>query len=97
MACGKSYSGLDAIVLTRKVAMDRPFLLIMWNSYYPAAGTGDWLGRYATYEEARSKVVSAGECAARGFNVYRFADNPPGFGTYEDWMIVNLRTWEPGR
>jgi len=28
------------------------FLLIANDQYYPSSGTGDWIGVYATYEEA---------------------------------------------
>lgn len=32
--------------------MEKPFLLIAGDYYYPAGGTGDWFGFYETYEEA---------------------------------------------
>ena len=32
--------------------MDKPYLLIVNEHYYPSNGTGDWKGCYTTYEEA---------------------------------------------
>lgn len=34
----------------------KKFLLIAGSSYYPQAYTDDWIGCYATEEEAKSKV-----------------------------------------
>jgi len=32
--------------------MNKPFLLIVAEEYYPAFGTGDWEGFFETYEAA---------------------------------------------
>lgn len=34
--------------------MNKPFLLIAGDQYYPSAGTGDWRGCFKTYKEAMS-------------------------------------------
>lgn len=36
--------------------MDKPYLLIAGEAYYPEAGTGDWIGFFETYEQAKSCV-----------------------------------------
>jgi len=34
----------------------RMYLLIAGDSYYPTSGTGDWIGCYESYGEAKSEV-----------------------------------------
>lgn len=36
--------------------MNRPFLLIAGDNYYPSADTGDWKERFDSYEEARDSI-----------------------------------------
>lgn len=36
--------------------MKKPFLLIAGEGYYPSSGTGDWIGCYETYDEAKEQV-----------------------------------------
>lgn len=40
--------------------MDKPFLLIIGNNYYPGDGTSDWVDCFATREEAEQFVESSG-------------------------------------
>lgn len=37
--------------------MNKPFLLIAGSSYYPDFGTGDWIARFETREEAEAKIA----------------------------------------
>ena len=32
--------------------MNKPYLLIAGENFYPSDGTGDWVGCFSTYEEA---------------------------------------------
>ena len=36
--------------------MTKPYLLIAGDCYYPSADTGDWIGCFSTYEEAKAQV-----------------------------------------
>jgi hypothetical protein len=36
--------------------MNKPYLLIAGDNYYPDSGTKDWKGTYATYEEAEAAL-----------------------------------------
>jgi len=36
--------------------MNKPYLLIAGDNYYPSADTGDWVGCFSTYEEAKAQV-----------------------------------------
>jgi hypothetical protein len=60
------------------------FLLTAGSNYYPESGTGDWIGFYATYEEALARVTphSDSYCSCT-------IDN-----NYYDWFeIIDLSTW----
>ncbi len=37
------------------IIMNKPYLLIVGDDYYPSAYTGDWVACYATKEEAKEK------------------------------------------
>ena len=34
----------------------KTYLLIAGDNYYPSADTGDWVGCFSTYEEAKAQV-----------------------------------------
>jgi hypothetical protein len=36
--------------------MNKPFLLIAGDVYYPSADTDDWVACYSTYQEAKEQV-----------------------------------------
>ena len=36
--------------------MNKPYLLIAGEHFYPSADTGDWVGCFSTYEEAKAQV-----------------------------------------
>lgn len=36
--------------------MNKPYLLIAGDNYYPSSGTEDWRGTYSTYEEAEAAL-----------------------------------------
>ena len=36
--------------------MNKPYLLIAGDHYYPQGDTSDWIGCFSTYEEAREQV-----------------------------------------
>jgi len=70
--------------------MDKPFLLMAGLHYYPRGGTKDWIGRYATREEAEeaaTALIRAKEADDFCADEWSYAD--------ERWVeIVDLRTWE---
>lgn len=84
--------------------MNRPFLLIMEDSYYPESGTRDWVGCFPTREEAESQVETKtvheyftkgkrkGE--VKSSHSYYYKKNTEGEGRRYDWYeIVDLRDW----
>ncbi len=72
--------------------MNKPFLLIAGDEYYPCEGTGDWIGRFETYEEANKKVeqVFLGSRGGRDFFDYKIDGRSCSW-----YKIVNLETWMP--
>jgi len=73
--------------------MNKPFLLIAGDKYYPANGTYDWIDRFETYEEAESKVKKISTRTKKTHYVNYKVDGRP-----VDWyQIVNLETWEPNQ
>ena len=38
--------------------MNKPYLLIAGENFYPSRDTGDWIGCFSTYEEAKAQVTS---------------------------------------
>lgn len=62
--------------------MDKPFLLMAGMNYYPMEGTNDWIGRYATLEEAEEAAAALNREEEHDWRCI-------------DWVeIVDLRTWE---
>lgn len=67
--------------------MEKPFLLIAGDVYYPNKATGDWIACFETLKEASDAVVELN-------------DGHPWDGKYQinnsryDWYeIVDLRNW----
>jgi len=75
------------------------FLLIAGDDYYPSHRTGDWIGCFETYEEARSQVevkthhtyFTKGK--NKGEIKYTYESCIVN-GSERDWYeIINLREW----
>ena len=79
--------------------MTKRFLLMAGDSYYPNAGTGDWIAVFASYEEAwaqaerievkrtitKGKRKGETEVVSTGWKIGK---------TIYDWItIVDLRRW----
>ena len=63
--------------------MNKPYLLIAGENCYPSRDTGDWVGCFSTYEEAKAQV----EPKTIGYTVN---GRDWGCGWYK---IVDLRDW----
>ena len=64
--------------------MNKPYLLIAGEHFYPSADTGDWVGCFSTYEEAKAQVEPK---KTKGYTVN-------GWEWDCDWYkIVDLREW----
>lgn len=64
--------------------MNKPYLLIAGDYYYPSPHTGDWVGCFSTYEEAKAQVEPK---KTKGYTVN-------GWEWGYDWYeIVDLREW----
>lgn len=64
--------------------MNKPYLLIAGDNYYPSDGTGDWVGCFSTLEEAKAQVEPQ---KTNGYTV-----NGRDWGC--DWYeIIDLREW----
>jgi hypothetical protein len=64
--------------------MTKPYLLIAGENFYPSADTGDWVGCFSTYEEAKAQVEPK---RPYGYNI-------KGRDWGCDWYkIVDLREW----
>lgn len=73
--------------------MNKPFLLIAGDDYYPQNGIHDWVGRFKTYEEAEDIVEKTYSKPGKAYAVYYKVN-----GRNVDWYkIVNLETWEPNQ
>ncbi len=60
------------------------FLLTAGDDYYPLVGTEDWIGTYASWDEASNEVESVDELWCK----YQIQ------GESYDWFeIVDLRDW----
>lgn len=80
--------------------MNKPFLLIAGDSYYPQAGTDDWQGRFDSIEEIQKAIttVEHHKYFTKGKNkgnvkstYYHYEYN----GDKYDWyQIVDLTEWE---
>ena len=84
--------------------MNKPYLLIAGDRYYPSAYTGDWIGCFSTREEARAQVE-----VKEHHNYYTKGKNKGEIkstyteyvvkgGTYGDrkcdwYEIIDLREW----
>lgn len=66
--------------------MNKPYLLMAGDRYYPSDGTGDWIGCFSTYAQAREQVVVRdNQCIVKGW-VY-------GDRTCDWFEIIDLREW----
>lgn len=50
--------------------MNKPFLLIVGECYYPCSGTGDWIACFATEEAA----ISHHQSMEKKYDWYRIVD-----------------------
>ena len=84
--------------------MNKPYLLIAGDHYYPQGDTSDWIGCFSTYKEAREQVesVTTHDYYARGKNKGEIKSTHTSYvvkgGEYGardcDWYeIVDLRRW----
>ena len=67
----------------------KKFLLIASHDCYPGAGTDDWIGCFATREEAESVVIKE-PWEYKGKTHYHLKINGVGYIWYE---IVDLEEW----
>jgi hypothetical protein len=67
--------------------MNKPYLLIAGDYYYPSCDTGDWIGCFSTYGEALEQVESVAP--------YNIMVKGGEYGVRQcDWYeIVDLRAW----
>ena len=56
----------------------KPYLLIAGDNHYPQSGTGDWIGCFATEEEAKT--------------IWETLKSKHKY-SYDWWEIVDLRWW----
>jgi hypothetical protein len=64
--------------------MTKPYLLIAGENFYPSRDTGDWIGCFSTYEEAKAQVEPK---KPKGYTIN-------GWEWGCDWYkIVDLREW----
>jgi hypothetical protein len=80
--------------------MSKPYLLIAGDCFYPSADTGDWVGCFSTYEEAKAQVevkerhdyYTKGKNKGEIKSTHRSYIVKGGMGC--DWYeIVDLREW----
>ena len=82
----------------------KTYLLIAGDNYYPSADTGDWVGCFSTYEEAKAQVEvkERHDYYTKGKNKGEIKSTHRDYivkgGTYGDmscdWYdIVDLRKW----
>ena len=82
----------------------KTYLLIAGDNYYPSADTGDWIGCFSTYEEAKAQVEvkERHDYYTKGKNKGEIKSTHRDYivkgGTYGDmscdWYdIVDLRKW----
>jgi len=67
--------------------MNKPYLLIAGDNYYPDAKTGDWKGCYSTFEEAEAEVSEYKNVLGTQ-DGYLFNEQ-----VYDWYTIVDLRDW----
>ena len=74
----------------------KKFLLIAGDDYYPRGDTGDWIGCFATREEAENAIIkepyeSKLQWERESQTRYRYKTNDTD---YVDWYdIVDLEEW----
>lgn len=84
--------------------MNKPYLLIAGDCYYPQSDTSDWIGCFATYEEAKEQVEfkTTHDYFTKGKNKGEIKSTHTTYvvtgGEYGprncDWYdIVDLREW----
>jgi hypothetical protein len=75
--------------------MTKPYLLIAGDQYYPSAGTGDWIGCFETYEEAKREVVDVvvPKYGSKKFGDKMVSKHSIRGSEYEWCEIVDLREW----
>jgi hypothetical protein len=66
--------------------MQKPWLLLAGYNYYPEAKTGDWIKRFATYEEANDFVTEVSN--GREFKHFHIENTE-----YDWYQIVDLNTY----
>ena len=70
--------------------MNKPFLLIANEGYYPGDGTSDWIGCFETREEAEAQITITNGSNEDFDLAFRAKDRSIRSGRYE---IVDLREW----
>ena len=58
----------------------KTYLLIAGYDYYPGSGTQDWIGCYATEEDAKESVE-------------KLKSDDDEYGSYDWFHIVDLKEW----
>lgn len=66
--------------------MNKRYLLIAGDTYYPSSGTRDWIGFFDTYEEAESQLT---------YSVGKYSDNyiDKNGNTYDWYHVIDLWKW----
>ena len=68
----------------------KKFLLIAGDDYYPGAYTENWIGCFATREEAENFIIKE-PFEQKGEILYRYKTNDTD---YHDWYdVVDLEEW----
>jgi hypothetical protein len=84
--------------------MNKPYLLIAGDCYYPQGDTSDWIGCFSTYEEALEQVefVVSHDYYTKGKNkgeiksthtTYKVKGGEYGARECDWYEIVDLREW----
>jgi hypothetical protein len=79
--------------------MNKPYLLIAGDCYYPSDGTGDWIECFSTVEEAREQIeyIDNPQFFTKGEKKGQIKSNHITYkirGRVLDWYeIVDLREW----
>lgn len=72
--------------------IEKPFLVIMGDDYYPCKETKDWKVTFSTLTEAQNAVRIVESLATPRYKHYEFT----GDSWHYDWyQIVDLRDWKP--
>ena len=67
--------------------MKKPYLLLMWNDYYPDGSTENWKGFYKTKEDALNDVIMNGTGIIP--NSYSYPDG----NRYDNYEVVNVEEY----